>query len=272
MVGKSEEIVEMAGRRNLDFCSLQETRWKGSGARAIEGAGNWYKFYWLGGDEKSLGVGVLMADNWVDKVMDVTRCNARIMSSWSLAKYVTSYITKAEKVELEELWEELTHMSLSARLWSIGLKALTHRQCGAYEGADRLLGTHLYGKSESIRFVNTNLPQNRNRILKSFKEFEEIKKNDPTSENIYTNSYIDTYYPNRPDSMKQTNLYDFMKFYDRLPASNKPPKHFLELENGLGMLRKKDKPYVINHIQHNPKKSQEEKEKYFHSLLMLFSS
>jgi len=137
-------------------------------------------------------------------------------SSWSLAKYVTSYITKAEKVELEELWEELTHKSLSTRLWSIGLKAQTHQQCGAYEAADRLLGTHLYGKSESIRFVNTNLPQNRNRILMSFKELEEIKKNDPKSENIYTNSYIDTYYPNRPNSMTQTNLYDFMKFYHRL--------------------------------------------------------
>jgi len=37
------------------------------------------------------------------------------------------------------------------------------------------------------------------------------------------------------------------------------------------MLRKKDKPYVIHHIQHNLKKSQEEKEKYFHSLVMPFS-
>jgi len=132
-------------------------------------------------------------------------------SSWSLAKYVMSYITKAEKMELEELWEELTHKSLNTRLWSICLKALTHRQCGAYEAADRLLGTHLYEKSESIRFVNTNLPQNRNCILKSLKELEEIKKNDPTSENINTNSYIDTHYPNRPDFMTQTNLYDFMK-------------------------------------------------------------
>ena len=34
-------------------------------------------------------------------------------SSWSLAKYVTSYITKAEKVEMEELWQELTSKTLS---------------------------------------------------------------------------------------------------------------------------------------------------------------
>ena len=39
MVGRSGEVVEMVGRRGLDFCCLQETRWKGDGARTIEDAG-----------------------------------------------------------------------------------------------------------------------------------------------------------------------------------------------------------------------------------------
>ena len=33
--GRSDEVVEMVGRRNLDFCCLQETRWRGKNARRI---------------------------------------------------------------------------------------------------------------------------------------------------------------------------------------------------------------------------------------------
>jgi len=49
MVGRSGQVVEMVGRRSLDFCCLQETRWKGDGARVIEKI---YKFFWKGGEEK----------------------------------------------------------------------------------------------------------------------------------------------------------------------------------------------------------------------------
>ena len=35
MRGRSGEVVEMCGRRKLDVCCLQETRWKGSGARTL---------------------------------------------------------------------------------------------------------------------------------------------------------------------------------------------------------------------------------------------
>lgn len=190
--------------------------------------------------------------------------------SWSLAKYVTSYITKAEKLEIEDLWQELTHKSLCSRLWSLGLKALTHRQCGAYEAADRLMGTRLFGKSESIRFVNTNPPDQRNRILKPYKELAEMKSVEPDREDIYTNSYLDDYYPNRPDELDAVSLYEFMKWFDRLPCDNKTPQGSLLLKNSLGLLKKRQKPYVINHIHHDPRKSPELKEKYYHSLIMLF--
>jgi ATP-dependent DNA helicase PIF1 len=191
-------------------------------------------------------------------------------SSWSLAKYVTSYITKAEKVEMEQLWGELTDKSLSSRLWTIGLKALTHRQCGAYEATDRLLGTRLYGKSANIRFCNTHEPHQRNRLLKTYAQLQEMHKTNPDSESIYTDSYIDNYYPCRPDCLEQTSLFDFLSQYDRMPASDKVPAGWLKLKDERGLLRRKIKPYLINHYQHNPKKSSEESEKYFHALLMLF--
>ena len=191
-------------------------------------------------------------------------------SSWSLGKYVTSYVTKAEKVELQDLWQELSNRSLSSRLWSLGMKALTHRSCGAYEAADRLLSTHLYGKSDSIRFINTNEPSVRNRNLKPYKDLLALKESCPESSDIYTSSYIDDYYPNRPDKLEDCSLYEFMKWYDRMAPSTNIPQSWLSLKNNLGFIKKRNRPYAINHYQHNPSKSEIEKERWFHALLMMF--
>ena len=39
MARRSVEVAEMAGRRRLDFCCVQETRWKGESARMLGGEG-----------------------------------------------------------------------------------------------------------------------------------------------------------------------------------------------------------------------------------------
>ena len=41
MSGRGGEVVDMLRRKKLDFCALQETRWKGSGAQVMGG----YKFF-----------------------------------------------------------------------------------------------------------------------------------------------------------------------------------------------------------------------------------
>ena len=41
MSRRSGEVTEMARRRRLDFCCLQETRWRGEGARTLGS----YKFF-----------------------------------------------------------------------------------------------------------------------------------------------------------------------------------------------------------------------------------
>ena len=73
--GRYGEVVELAVRRRLDFCCLQETRWRGEGARLFGGC----KLYWMGGEEGLAGVGVLVGERWVDKVIEVIRCSARLM-------------------------------------------------------------------------------------------------------------------------------------------------------------------------------------------------
>ena len=54
--GKEREVVDMVKRRGLDLCCLQESRWKGGGARGMSE----YKCVWSGGKDGAGGVAVLM--------------------------------------------------------------------------------------------------------------------------------------------------------------------------------------------------------------------
>ena len=71
MRGRSSEIVETITRRNIDLCCVQEVRWRGASAR--------HKFFWVGNNQGTSGVGVLLAEKWVDKVYDIKRVSDRIM-------------------------------------------------------------------------------------------------------------------------------------------------------------------------------------------------
>ena len=80
MSKRSGEIVDMVARWKLDFCCVQETRWKGGSSRTMGKEGERYKFFWAGSDERGLaGVGVLVAERWIDKVIEVRRVSERVM-------------------------------------------------------------------------------------------------------------------------------------------------------------------------------------------------
>jgi exonuclease III len=71
MRGRSGEIAEMAARR-LDFCCVQESRWKGGSAGTIGYDDGWYKFFWVGCEKGVAGVGVLVAAKWINGVVEVS--------------------------------------------------------------------------------------------------------------------------------------------------------------------------------------------------------
>ena len=79
MRGRSSEIVETITRRNVDLCCVQEVRWRGASARHITGKDYRYKFFWVGNNQGTSGVGVLLAEKWVDKLYDIKRLSDRIM-------------------------------------------------------------------------------------------------------------------------------------------------------------------------------------------------
>ena len=60
---------------NMAQCCLQETRWKRSGARIV----GKYKFFWMGCDEGTAGVGFLVEESWVERVIEVKRVSERLM-------------------------------------------------------------------------------------------------------------------------------------------------------------------------------------------------
>ena len=79
MVGRSGEVVDALHRRKIDFRCVQETRWKGGSVRMLGAIGRRYKLFWQGYNKGTAGVGVFIADRWIDSVVDVDRVNERIM-------------------------------------------------------------------------------------------------------------------------------------------------------------------------------------------------
>ena len=72
------EVVEMMGRRSLDFLCVQETRRRGRDGNCSEWMGG-FKFFWSGGEDGGGGVGILMARKWVDNVIGVERLSGRMI-------------------------------------------------------------------------------------------------------------------------------------------------------------------------------------------------
>ena len=65
----------MLERRSVDVCCVQEVRWRGASVRFVEGRRARYKLFWIGNSTGYGRVGIFIAEEWVDKVIDVKRVN-----------------------------------------------------------------------------------------------------------------------------------------------------------------------------------------------------
>ena len=77
--GRVCEVVETLSRRKVDVCCIQETRYRGGNCRIIKGKDTRYKLYWSGNDKGTAGVGVFVAEEWIEKVFEVQRVSDRIL-------------------------------------------------------------------------------------------------------------------------------------------------------------------------------------------------
>ena len=118
--------------------------------------------------------------------------------------YITKYTTKAEKTHAKTAFTELTSTkSVASRVWNIALRSLSHRECGALEASDTLLGIPLYGTDPSTIFRWVDVNSIRSRRVKEHHVINALPKE---SEDILYRSMVDSYYPNRPTELEDTNL------------------------------------------------------------------
>ena len=181
-------------------------------------------------------------------------------SSLTLAHYVTGYVTKAEKSNMQEVWQEVnSNSSIYSKLWSFGVWSLHSRECGLYEASDLLLGDHLTEKSVTVKWVDASMPHKRKRRLKTHKQLVEVEKMNPASTDILEGSMVDIFYPTRPNELENVCLYDFVQWY----------KYCGTDKDGSRVYQKLQKPLLPNHKLLDPS-NENQREDYFYSLMLLF--
>ena len=77
--GRVCEVVETRSRRKVDVFCIQETRYRGGNYHTIKGKETRYKLYWSGNNKGTAGVGVFVAEMWIEKVFEVQRVSDRII-------------------------------------------------------------------------------------------------------------------------------------------------------------------------------------------------
>ena len=117
MVSRSGEVVDALHGRKIDFCCAQETRWKGESARMFGANGRRYKFFWQGCNKGTAGVGVFIAERWIDSVVNVVRVNERIMYvklviGEQIGNIVSAYAPQVglSAEEKDDLWDSFIIM------------------------------------------------------------------------------------------------------------------------------------------------------------------
>ena len=94
------------------------------------------------------------------------------------------------------------------------------------------------------------------------KEYKDLPAD---SGDLFYPSWIDTYYPSRPVELDNINLYDFLAWYDLV--AKQPSEACTYYPFFDRFLKKRTRPYLINHYRYNPK---QDPEKYFYAILLLF--
>jgi len=79
LTGRAGEPVEALADREVDVECIQEMTWRGSGCRFFGAQGKRYKLFWMGGKDRSDGVGMFAAKKWVESVVKVERHIERVL-------------------------------------------------------------------------------------------------------------------------------------------------------------------------------------------------
>ena len=123
---------------------------------------------------------------------------------------------------------------------------------------------------DSLRFADLQPADRAKRVLKTAVDISTLLENNPDSSDIFQAHWVLDIYPDRPDELESTSLYDMMTWYEKeriTPGSSKT----LQLQHlPYYLRRRKASPYIVTHQTVNPNQSKENKETYYYYLLKLF--
>ena len=80
LCGRKTKVCEELKKRKVDVCCIQETKWKGQGARFMGTSGRRYKLWRSGNGAGFGGVGVLVKEEISGNVVEVRRKSDRVMA------------------------------------------------------------------------------------------------------------------------------------------------------------------------------------------------
>ena len=123
-----------------------------------------------------------------------------------------------------------------------------------------LLGDHLTEKSATVKWIDVSMPHKRNRRLKDHSVLQEIAKTNPDTEEIFKENLLDTFYPQRPESLEDVCLHDFVANYDWYSKDDSGNRKYTKL----------GKPRLPNHKLFDPE-NENQREDYYYSLILLFT-
>lgn len=110
--------------------------------------------------------------------IDINDYNPAILMAWqgnmdiqfigektcALSQYITKYVRKSETSFAGDGFSDIASSKpLFTKLWMMGQRMLTTRECGALEAADTLLGISLFGtdKDTTIQWLDVRTARNR---------------------------------------------------------------------------------------------------------------
>ena len=73
-----------------------------------------------------------------------------------------------------------------------------------------MLSDHLTEKSDTVKWIDVAMPHKRSRRLKDHKVLQQIAESNPDTEEIIQENLLDTFYPERPHSLEDVCLHDFV--------------------------------------------------------------
>ena len=138
-----------------------------------------------------------------------------VTNVYACAMYIASYVTKSQRGMSELLRKAADEAKLNdgnnirQQLRAVGNKFLNAVEISAQEACYILLQLCMRKSSRQVKFVNTNLPEERVFLLKPQSVIENMDDDD---ENVEARGLI-TRYEERPDSLENISLADFACWY-----------------------------------------------------------